>query len=79
MSSLILDKSSSKKRILENFNLVIDETKLTQSLNKLKQLAIDLKVRDPLSDRLSFIEKEIVLKERELQIIYNKVSELLTD
>ncbi len=75
MSSSILDKSSSKKRILENFNLVIDEAKLVQSIKQSKQLAMELKRRDPFSDRLSYIEKEIALMEAELVKIFNKVSE----
>ena len=75
MGSLILDKSSSKKRILANFNLVIDEAKLIQSIKQLKQLAMELKFKNPLSDRLSYVEKEIVQMESELQKIYSKVSE----
>jgi len=75
MGSFILDNSSSKKRILENFNLVIDEAKLIQSIKQSKQLAMELKLKNPLSDRLNYIEKEIAHMEAELQKIYNKVSE----
>ncbi len=75
MGSIILDKSSSKKRILANFNLVIDEAKLIQSIKQSKQLAMELKFSDPFSDRLKYIEKEIAQMEAELQKIYNKVSE----
>ena len=73
MNSLILNEPSSTKHILANFNHVIDEAKLIQSINRSKNLAVELKIKNPLSNRLSFIEKDIAHMEAELKKIYDKV------
>ena len=72
MNSLILNEPSSTRHVLANFSLVIDEAKLIQSINRSKTLARELKLKNPLSNRLSFIEKDIAYMETELEKIYHK-------
>jgi len=74
MNSLVLTRPSTPKQFPENLNLLIDETRLVQSINRSKKLAMELKVKNPLSNRLSFIEKDIVNMEAELKLAYNKFS-----
>ena len=71
MNSLVLTKPSTTKQVPANFNLVIDEARLVQSINRSKKLAMELRVKNPLSNRLSFIEKDIVNMEAELKLVYN--------
>jgi len=72
MNSLIFNEPSDTKYILANLNQVIDESRLIQSINRSKTLAKELKVKNPLSNRLSFIEKDIARMEAELERICDK-------
>jgi len=74
MNSLLLSEPASTKRILANFNLSIDETKLLKSLTRSQKLAKDLKANNPYSDRLSFIQKEITHLEAELAKVHSKAA-----
>ena len=72
MQPMLLSEPASKKRILANFHLTIDEAKLLRSLTMSKELAQDLKYHNPGSDRLKFVEKEIVYLETELANVHRK-------
>jgi len=72
MPPSLLSEPGSKKRILANFHLAIDEAKLLRSLTMSKELAQDLRYRNPGSDRLKFVEKEILNLESELVNVHRK-------
>jgi hypothetical protein len=72
MLPMLLSEPASKKRILANLHLAIDEAKLLRSLTMSKELAQDLKYHNPGSDRLKFVEKEIVYLETELVNVHRK-------
>jgi len=72
MQPTLLSGPASKKRILANLHLAIDEAKLLRSLTMSKELAQDLKHQDPGSGRLQFIQKEIVYLESELVNVHRQ-------
>ena len=72
MQSTLLSEPASKKRILANFNLTVDEAKLLRSLTMSKALARDLKDQNPGSERLKFVEKEILHLQTELVNVHSK-------
>ena len=73
MQPTLLSEPASKKRILANLHLAIDEAKLLRTLTMSKELAHDLKRYNPDSGRLKFVEKEIGYLETELVNIHRKV------
>jgi len=75
MSQRLFSEPASKKRILANLHLAIDEVKLLRSLTMSKELSQNLQQNNPGSDRLQFVEKEIGYLESELVNIHRKAAE----
>ncbi len=72
MQPTLLSGPASKRRILANLPLAIDEAKLLRSLTVSKELAQKLEQNNPDSNRLQFIEKEIMYLESELENVHRQ-------